>query len=69
MMMLKKLAVWWRGERSGRWTKEPNERIRSATRLRTLARGYKAFKKDKAAAFEAAAEALEFVEQRSTPRY
>ena len=45
--------------------KNPSERITKAKRLRTLARGYKALKKDKATAYQAAAEALEQVEQRS----
>jgi hypothetical protein len=44
-------------------TKKPSERITKAKRYRTLARGYKALKKDKATAFQAAAEALEQVEQ------
>jgi hypothetical protein len=63
MMVLKNIGIWWRGETHSRCTK--NDRIRSANRLRILAHGYKALKKDKAAAFEAAAEALEFVERRS----
>jgi len=46
-------------------TKKPSERIAKAKHLRTLARGYKALKKDKAVAYQAAAEALEQVEQRS----
>ena len=45
--------------------KQPSERIMKAQRFRTLARGYKALKKDKAAAYQAAAEALELVEERS----
>src|SRR5262245_53391800 len=65
MMVLKNIGIWWRGDTHSRCTKKPNDRIRSANRLRILARGYKALKKDKAAAFEAAAEALEFVERRS----
>ena len=40
-------------------TKHPSERITKAKRLRTLAKGYKALKKDKATAYQAAAEALE----------
>ena len=44
--------------------KKPSERITKAKRLRTLARGYKALKKDKAAAYQAAAEALELLEFR-----
>ena len=44
--------------------KKPSERIIKAKRLRTLARGYKALKKDKAAAYQAAAEALELLELR-----
>jgi len=43
----------------------PSERTAKAKRLRTLAKGYKALKKDKAAAYQAAAEALELVEDRS----
>jgi hypothetical protein len=44
--------------------KKPSERVTKARRLRTLARGYKALKKDKAAAYQAAAEALELIELR-----
>jgi len=44
------------------------ERITKAKRFRTLARGYKVLKKDKAAAFEAAAAALESIEQLSDKR-
>jgi hypothetical protein len=47
---------------------KPSERITKAKRFRTLARGYKVLKKDKAAAFEAAAAALESVEQLSDRR-
>ena len=39
--------------------KDRSERTTKAKRLRMLARGYKALKKDKASAYEAAAEALE----------
>ena len=46
-------------------TKKHSERMTKAKRLRTLARGYKALQKDKATAYQAAAEALEQVEQRS----
>ena len=46
-------------------TKKPSDRITKAKRLRTLARGYKALKKDRATAYQAAAEALELVEERS----
>jgi len=46
-------------------TKHPSERITKAKRLRTLAKGYKALKKDKATAYQAAAEALELVEERA----
>jgi len=46
-------------------TKKSTERITKAKHLRTLAQGYKALKKDKAAAYQAAAEALELVEERS----
>ena len=44
--------------------KKPSERITKAKRLRTLARGYKVLKKDKATAYQAAAEALERLEFR-----
>lgn len=44
--------------------KKPSEHITKAKRLRTLARGYKALKKDKAATYQAAAEALELLEFR-----
>jgi len=43
--------------------RQPSDRITRAKHLRTLAKGYKALKKDKAAAYQAAAEALEQVEQ------
>jgi hypothetical protein len=69
MMILNNLAVWWRGETRNRYTTKPNDRIRSAKRLRTLARGYKTLKKDKARVFEAAAEALEFVERPSANQH
>jgi len=46
-------------------SKQPSERITKAKRLRTLARGYKALKKEKATAYQAAAEALELVEERT----
>jgi hypothetical protein len=46
-------------------TKKPSERIVKAKRLRTLARGYKALKKNKAATYQAAAEALEQAERRA----
>ena len=45
--------------------KEPKERIVKARQLRILARGYAVLKKDKAGAYEAAAQALELVEERS----
>lgn len=41
--------------------KKPSERITKAKRLRTLARGYKVLKKDKATAYQAAAEALDYL--------
>jgi len=46
-------------------TKKPSERIMKAKRFRTLARGYRALRKDRATFYRAAAEALEQVEQRS----
>jgi len=46
-------------------TEKPSERITKAKRFRTLARGYRALRKDKATFYHAAAEALEQVEQRS----
>ena len=46
-------------------TRMPSERISKAKRFRTLARGYKALKKAKATAYQAAAEALEEVEGRA----
>jgi len=46
-------------------SRQPSERITKAKRLRTLAKGYKALKKEKATAYQAAAEALELVEERS----
>ena len=56
------LKLWERPETK---TKKPSERITKAKHFRTLARGYKALKKDKAAVYQAAAEALELIEQRS----
>jgi hypothetical protein len=44
--------------------KKASERITKAKRLRTLARGYKVLKKDTAATYQAAAEALERLEFR-----
>jgi len=46
-------------------SRQPSERITKAKSLRTLAKGYKALKKEKATAYQAAAEALELVEERS----
>jgi len=46
-------------------TRKTSERITKAKQFRMLAKGYKALKKDKATAYQAAAEALEQVEQRS----
>jgi len=46
-------------------TKKPSERIAKAKRLRALAKGYKALKKDNGRAYQAAAEALELVEERT----
>jgi len=45
--------------------RQPSERITKAKRLRTLAKGYKVLKKGKATTYQAAAEALELVEERS----
>jgi hypothetical protein len=45
--------------------KEPKIPIKKPEHFRTIARGYKALKKDKAAPYEAAAEALERMEKRS----
>jgi len=45
MMVLKNIGIWWRGETHSRCTKKPNDRIRSANRLRILARGYKRSRK------------------------
>jgi len=44
-------------------TRKPSERIAKAKRLRTLAKGYKALKNDKAAPYQAAAEALELADE------
>jgi hypothetical protein len=49
-------------------TKKPSECITKAKRFRTLARGYRALRKDKATAYQAAAEALEQVEERSAKK-
>jgi hypothetical protein len=68
-MIFKDVVGWWRGETSRHCTKKPTEGIAKAKRFRTLARGYKVLKKDKAAAFEAAAEALESVGQLSDKRH
>ena len=46
-------------------SRQPSDRIMKAKRLRTLAKGYKALKKEKATAYQAAAEALELVEERT----
>jgi len=51
-------------ERPGE-AQQPSERITKANHLRFLASGYKALKKDKAKAYQAAAEALDLVEERS----
>ena len=45
--------------------KEPRERLRKAQHLRTLARGYRSLKKERATAYEAAAQALELAEKRA----
>jgi hypothetical protein len=49
-------------------TKKSSERITKARRFRTLARGYRALRKDKATAYQSAAEALEQVEERSAEK-
>jgi len=46
-------------------TKKPSELMMKAKQFRMLAKGYKALRKDRAKACEAAAAALERVEQRS----
>ena len=45
--------------------KDPEERTRKVTHLRTLARGYEVLKRDKASTYEAAAEVLELAEEHS----
>ena len=47
--------------------KESSERTTKAKRLRMLARGYKALKRDKAGAYQAAAEALERSNKNEAP--
>ena len=46
--------------------KKPSERITKAKQFRMLAKGYKSLKKDKATAYQAAAESLEQVERRES---
>jgi len=47
-------------------TKKPLKRTSKSQRFRALARGYRALKRDKAIAYQAAAEALEQVEQQQS---
>jgi len=46
-------------------TNKTSERITKAKRLRTLSRGYKVLEKENVGAYQAAAEALALVEERS----
>ena len=48
--------------------KEPSERITKAKRLHMLAHGYKALKRNKAGAYQAAAEALERSNKDEAPK-
>jgi len=46
-------------------SRQPSDRIAKAERFRTLSRGYKALKKERATVYQAAAEALELIEERT----